>query len=214
MSRVTITVDSREMEAEAGKNLLFALLDGGIYIPNLCAMRGVEPPHGGCRLCYVEVEGMDGPVTSCTCTVEEGMVLHTRTEAVDRLMRAAFEMLLSCHRLECKRCPKNGRCELQTIAKARKLPLKGKGLPKLEPDFPVDESRPDMGLNPNRCVLCGKCVYVCNHKIEKGIITFAQRGLSTVLSTFDGQPLAEQDCNGCTRCAEVCPVGAIYLRDG
>ena len=212
MTQVTITVDGREVKAEAGSRLLWAILDAGIWVPNLCAIRELEPPDGGCRLCWVEVQGREKPVTSCTQPVFDKMVVRTRSQAVDRLVRAGFEMLLSTHRLDCKDCPGNRRCALQEIAKQRKIPLAGKRLSKIEPDFPVDLSRADLGLNPNHCVLCGKCVYVCNHELKKGVLDIANRGLESVISTFDGEPLSEQDCGDCTRCAEVCPVHAIYLR--
>lgn len=212
MTQVTITVDGREVKAEAGKRLLWAILDAGIWVPNLCAIRELEPPDGGCRLCWVEVDDGLKPVTSCTQPVLDQMVVRTRSKAVDRLVRAGFEMLLSTHRLDCKDCPGNRRCALQEIAKLRKIPLTGKRLSKIEPDFPVDESRADLGLNPNHCVLCGKCVYVCNHEVKKGVLDIANRGLESVVSTFDGEPLAGQDCGDCARCAEVCPVHAIYLR--
>jgi len=212
MTQVTITVDGREVKAEAGSRLLWAILDAGIWVPNLCAIRELEPPDGGCRLCWVEVKDQKKPVTSCTQPVSDQMVVRTRSQAVDRLVRAGFEMLLSTHRLDCKDCPGNRRCALQEIAKQRKIPLAGKRLEKIEPDFPVDLSRADLGLNPNHCVLCGKCVYVCNHELKKGVLDIANRGLESVISTFDGEPLSEQDCGDCTRCAEVCPVHAIYLR--
>jgi formate dehydrogenase major subunit/NADH-quinone oxidoreductase subunit G len=212
MTKATIIVDGLEIKAEVGSRLLWAIIDAGIWVPNLCAIRGLEPPDGGCRLCWVEVEDRESPVTSCTQPVFGGMVVRTRSPAVDRLVRAGFEMLLSTHRLDCKDCPGNRRCALQEIARLRKIPLRGKRLFKIEPDFPVDESRADLGLNPNHCVLCGKCVHVCNHEVKKGVLDIANRGIESVVSTFDGQPLAEQDCGDCTRCAEVCPVGAIYLR--
>jgi formate dehydrogenase major subunit/NADH-quinone oxidoreductase subunit G len=211
VSTVTLTVDGKSLQAEKGVRLLPVLLEAGFDIPNLCFLPGMEPPHGGCRLCWVEVEGKDKPVTSCTVQVQDGMQVTTRSEAVDRLVRAGFEMLLSTHRLDCKDCPGNRRCALQDIAKSRKVPLKGKRLKKIEPDLPVDESRPEMGFNPNHCILCEKCVRVCNHEVKKGILDVVQRGLLARVSTFDGQPLARQDCGDCTRCAEVCPVGAIYL---
>ena len=87
-------------------------------------------------------------------------------------------------------------------------------LAKIEPDLPEDVSRPDLGFNPNHCILCGKCVYVCNHEVDKGILDFSRRGMATRVSTFDGEPLASQDCGDCVRCAEVCPVGALYLVKG
>lgn len=212
MNAVTINVDGRELRAQAGERLLGALMRAGIEVPNLCFIEGVEPPNGGCRLCWVEVEGRRKPVTSCTLPVSQGMVVRTRTPAVDRLVRAGFEMLLSTHRLDCKVCPGNRRCALQDIAKARKVPLKGKRLAKIEPDLPIDESRPDLGFNPNHCILCGKCVHACNHEVKKGVLDIINRGLLARVSTFDGKPLAEQDCGLCTRCAEVCPVGAFYKK--
>lgn len=212
MSRVTILVDGQKIPAEEGSRLLWAILDAGIWVPNLCAIRELEPPDGGCRLCWVEVEGQRKPVTSCTQPVKDGMVVRTRSAAVDRLVRAGFEMLLSTHRLNCKDCPGNRRCDLQEIAKKRKIPLTGKRLKKIEPDFPVDESRPDLGLDPNHCVLCGKCVYVCKHEVKKGVLDIINRGLESRVSTFDGEPLADQDCEDCTRCAEVCPTHAIWKK--
>jgi formate dehydrogenase major subunit/NADH-quinone oxidoreductase subunit G len=212
MSEVVLHIDGKRVTAREGERLLWVALREGFEIPHLCAKQGLEPPGGGCRLCWVEVEGVAKPVTACTQPVADGMQVHTRTPEVKRLVGAAFEMLMSVHRLDCKLCPANRKCALQDIAKAWKFPLKPKNLPKIEPDHPVDESRADLGLNPNHCVLCGHCVHVCNHEVKKGVLDFTHRGLSTVVGTFDGRPMSEQTCNGCTRCAEVCPVGAIYLR--
>ena len=213
MREVTITIDGKKVQAHEGDVLLFSALAAGFYIPNLCAIEGLTPPAASCRLCWVEVEGKSEPVTSCTTRVKEGMVVRTRSEAVDRLVGAGFEMLVSVHRLDCKVCPGNRRCALQEIARQRKLPLKPKHLDKIEPDLPIDESRPELGFNPNHCVLCGRCVYICNRVLNKGILDFTQRGLLTTVGTFDGEPLAAQDCGDCIACAEVCPVGALYLRE-
>jgi formate dehydrogenase major subunit/NADH-quinone oxidoreductase subunit G len=210
MNFITIIVDGREIQAQAGRSLLWVLKEADIFIPSLCAIEGVEPPAGDCRLCWVEIEGKPNPIPSCTIKVEDQIVVTTRSPAIDRLVRAGFEMLLSTHLLDCKECPGNRRCALQDIAKNRKIPLTSKRLPKIEPNLPVDYSRKEMGFNPNHCVLCGKCVYVCNHEIKKGILDFVGRGLETRVSTFDGQPLAEHDCGDCLRCAEVCPVGALF----
>ena len=213
MSKIEIIIDGKKVAAKEGEVLLFRALEAGFFIPNLCAIKGSDSSPASCRLCFVEIEGMDRPVTSCTVRVREGMVVRTRSEAVDRLVASAFEMLLSVHRIDCKTCPGNGRCALQEIAKKRRLPLKPKRLPKIEPDLPVDESRPEIGLNPNHCVLCGQCVHVCNNVVQKKVLDFINRGLATRVETFDGEPLAEQVCGDCVACAEVCPVGAIYLRN-
>ncbi len=211
MSRVSVTIDGKKIECQNGERLLWVALGAGIYIPNLCSMKGVEP-RSACRLCWVEVEGVKEPQTSCTVVAEDGLVAKTSTKAIDRLVRSSFDMLLSTHRLNCKHCPGNNRCSLQNIAKKRKIPLGTKRFPKIDFDYPIDDSRPDMGFDPNHCILCGRCVYVCNHELDKGILDFSQRGLYTVVSTFDGEPLVKHDCDGCTRCAEVCPVKALYLK--
>ncbi len=212
MERVEITIDGQKVQAAAGEKLLFAALKAGFFIPHLCAMEEIDPPKNSCRLCFVEIEGIDKPVTSCTVNVSEGMVVRTRSEQVDRLVASAFEMLMSAHRIDCKFCPGNKRCALQEIAKKRKLPLKPRNLKMIEPDFPVDESRPEIGLNPNHCVLCSRCVYICNQVVGKNVIDKMNRGLLSRIGTFDGEPLADQECGQCVECAKICPVGAIYLR--
>lgn len=212
MKEVTITIDENIIQAVEGETLLSRALKEGIFIPSLCAIEGVAPPKASCRLCYVEVKGKTRPVTSCTTKVVDGMVVRTRTKAVDRLVASGFEMLMSIHRLDCKYCEGNRRCALQEIAKNRKLSLQVKRVPKIEPDLPIDESRPDMGFNPNHCVLCGKCVYVCNKVVKKGVLDYTNRGLNMRVGTFDGEPLADLDCGDCVACVESCPVGALYLR--
>ena len=212
MNTANITIDGRRIKAIKGEILLYRALAEGFFIPNLCAMEEVHPPSASCRLCWVAVEGAAKPMTSCTVRIEDGMTVRTRGEAVDRLVRAGFEMLMSAHRLDCKICPGNRRCALQTIAKERGLSLRPKRFDKIEPEWPIDESRPEMGFNPNHCVLCGRCVYVCNHVVKRGVLDFTRRGLLTAVGTFDGEPLARQDCDGCLACVEVCPVVALYLR--
>jgi len=212
LKEVTITIDNKEIKAIEGETLLYRALEEDFFIPNLCSIKGVSPAKASCRLCYVEVEGAPRPVTSCTTTISDGMVVKTRTEAVDRLVASGFEMLMSIHRLDCKYCPGNKRCALQNIAKNRKVSLRVKRIPKIEPDFPIDQSRPDMGFNPNHCVLCGQCVHVCNKVVNKGVLDFTKRGLDTMVGTFNGEPLLDQDCGDCVACVEVCPVGALYIR--
>jgi bidirectional [NiFe] hydrogenase diaphorase subunit len=212
MTEVNIFIDEIPVKAREGDKILWAALDAGIYIPHMCAIREAKIPLASCRLCFVEIEGYPRPVPSCAETVKEGMKIKTRSPKVDRLVKSAFDLLLSVHRLDCRDCPANKNCVLQDIAKKMRFPLKQKTHRKIEPDMPVDESRADFGFNPNHCVLCGKCVWVCNDKVKCGVFDFAKRGLSMVVSTFDGRPLAEQDsCNGCLECVKACPVGALYM---
>ncbi len=209
---VTITIDGKQIKARKGTMLLWAALDNGIYIPHLCAAREeTESPPASCRLCFVEVEGYPAPVTACTLPVAEGMVVNTSSERVNRLVAAGFELIMSNHRLDCKNCPANGNCELQRIAKARKLRLKPKNLPVLHRDLPVDDSAENIVYDPSKCVLCGRCIRACrNH--GQSVVGFARRGFERVVTTCGDVPLGESGCDSCGECVKACPVGAMSLK--
>jgi len=206
---VTFFLDGQPVQARAGEKILWAALRAGVFIPHLCAVEERPEPFGACRLCFVEVEGRGLPVTACSEPVSEGLRVHSRSERVDRLRRAALELLLSHHDLDCRHCPRNRRCALQKLAKALKVPLRPQRLRKLVPGFPIDDSHPEIVLNPNRCVLCGRCVWVCNEVVGCGVLDFVYRGLETRVAPFGLEPLAQTTCTGCLRCVEVCPVGAL-----
>lgn len=210
---IVLTIDGQEVRAKAGEKLLWVALDHGIYIPNLCAMREADLPFGGCRLCFIEVEGRRAPVAACSQPAEDGMVVRTDTPQVKRLRRTAFELLLSHHSLDCARCPKNKKCELQKIAAHQGFKLKLGRLRRIQRDLPIDSSHPLFSYDPNKCVLCGKCTWVCQrHGV--GAIDFANRGLETRISTFDNMPLVDAKCDSCLECVRVCPVGSLVSKEG
>ncbi|MBA7656961.1 NADPH-Fe(3+) oxidoreductase subunit alpha [subsurface metagenome] len=211
MKLVTLTIDGAEVKAEQGANLFWAALDNGFYIPNLCAVREVDPPFASCRLCFVEIEGRNAPVTACTETVSDSMVVRLNTPRVQRLRNTAFELLLSHHHLDCRNCAKNRNCELQNIASRLGLKLKLKRFRPIPRELPVDSSHPLFTYDPNKCVMCGKCVWVC-HEQGTGILDFAFRGIDTIVTTLAGMPLAEAGCNSCLACVAVCPVGALVAK--
>jgi len=210
--KVTLTIDGIEVKAPKGEKVLWAALDNGIYIPNLCAVREADLPFGACRLCFVEIEGRRSPVTACTQAVEEGMVVQTNTPRVNRLRRTAFELLLSHHPVDCRNCAKNRNCELQRIASRLRFKLKLQRFRPIPRALPIDSSHPLFVYDPNKCVLCGKCVWVCNEQ-GTGAIDFAFRGIDTRVSTFDNVPLINSNCNSCLECVKVCPVGALAAKD-
>ncbi len=210
--KVTVIIDDLELKVAPGEKVLWAALENDIYIPHLCAIKDISSPPAGCRLCFVEVEGKDYPVTSCTQEVADGMVVHTRSSRVDQLVKTAFELLLSDHRLDCANCPKNGMCALQHIARERGLKLKHKRFTPLDRELEVDESTETFALDRSRCVLCGQCVRADREIAGAGVIGFSGRGISRSISTFGGRSLAESSCFECARCVEACPVGALYYK--
>ena len=213
MNRVSLTINGVEVKAKEGEKLLWVALDNGLYIPNLCALRGEELSWASCRLCFVEIEGRDTPVTACTQPVRDGMVVHLDTPQVKRLQRTAFELLLSHHHLDCRHCAKNRSCELQNIARRLRLKLKLTRFRPIPRNLPIDSSHPLFIYDPNKCILCGKCVWVCR-KQGSAVLDFAFRGVDAVVSTFAGIPLAETKCDFCLACVAVCPVGALVAKPG
>ncbi|MCF8010002.1 MAG: (2Fe-2S)-binding protein [Clostridiales bacterium] len=209
---VNLTIDDKQVSAQEGEMLLWVALENDIYIPHLCAMKDYTP-YAACRLCFVEVEGKKAPVTSCTQPVYENMVVHTRSERVDELVKKGFELIMSNHHLDCKNCPGNKNCELQKIAKARKLPLKPKKLiQQVNEELPIDDSMDKIVYDPRKCVLCGKCITACKEN-GNGILNFAHRGIDRVITTFGNISLKEAGCLDCGACAEVCPVGARSIKE-
>ncbi len=209
METVSLIINGKKIVTEKSKKILWAALENGIFIPHLCAVPESPLPFGGCRLCFVEIEGVKGPVTSCTEEVAAGMVVHTRTESVLRLAGMAFELIMSRHPIICKECPANKKCALQDIAREMGFKLKPKRLPQILPELPVDDSHPLFIYNPNLCVLCGQCVYICNEVVKQARLDFNFRGFETQVGTFQNRPLADSRCNSCLKCVEACPVGAL-----
>jgi formate dehydrogenase major subunit/NADH-quinone oxidoreductase subunit G len=209
---VSLTIDGKKIRAAPGQKVLWAALDNGIYIPNLCAIRERSEPFASCRLCFVEIEGKENPVTACTTPVTQGTVVNTRGAKALRLARTALELLLASHPVDCASCLKNRSCELQRIAKHLGVKLKTKRFRKILPELPVDSSSPLFIYDPNKCVLCGRCVWVCREKLGKGTIGFAYRGFQRMVTTFGDEPLGQSRCRDCSECVAVCPVGALVFK--
>ena len=213
MKNISLTIDGKKVSAPAGTKLLWAALDNGIYIPNLCAIKDKPEPDAACRLCWVEIEGEKEPVTACAVDVNSGMVVNTRGEKALALASAGFDLLMASHALDCAHCPANGRCELQKITKVLECSLKPKNLRLLLHDLPVDNSNPLFTLDPNKCVLCGRCVWECRKHKERAVLGFAHRGFERRLTTFADEPIGQGRCLNCSECVKVCPTGALSFKD-
>lgn len=210
---ISIHVDGRTIEAREGASLLRTCLDNGIYIPNLCHLEEVRRPYAGCRLCFVAVEGMADPVTACTTEVAQGMVVHTDTRQVRAMQRTALELLLSVHDVDCRHCHANGVCQLRQIAKFLKVGLKPRHLTPYRKTPEVDDSHNCLLHYPNRCVLCGKCIAICRDTHGSSCISFTGRGFDTVISFWGAVGGSGSVCVMCGACSEVCPVGALRLKE-
>jgi formate dehydrogenase major subunit/NADH-quinone oxidoreductase subunit G len=214
MKTVSLIVDGQPITAPEGRSLLWVALDNGIYIPNLCALRDKPEPAAACRLCFVEVAGKEQPVTACTEPVSESMVVNTKGQRAWKLARTSFELLMASHPVDCARCPANRACELQKIARHLGLKLNTKRFRKLPRDLPIDSSHPHFIYDPNKCVLCGRCVWVCQRHNGRNRLGFAHRGFQRRVTTFADEPMATINCHDCDQCTTICPAGALVPREG
>lgn len=210
METVTLTVDGREVEARPGQFVLEAALNAGIYIPHLCHHPDLSP-IGACRLCIVDIDGFDDIQTSCTTCAEAGMIVHTRSERLDKMRKLAMELILAGHQKDCGTCVKYLNCELQSL---KQLLVEDQfSVKRRSRLFGVTDSNPLFLHDPNKCVLCGRCVRACHELRGCGVLYYRKRGIETYIGTIDDKPLAEAGCRFCGACAEVCPTGAIMDKE-
>lgn len=201
-----ITIDGIRLEVPDQKNVLDCALEAGIYIPHLCHHPDL-PENGSCRMCIVEVEGQEKPVTSCTLKAKDGMNIRTNSEQLTKLRSLALELLLSGHPEDCSTCPKYGNCELQTLiqyigANNARMKCRTKG-------FKAQEENPLIVHDMNRCVLCGRCVRACNDLRGVHVLQYQKKDLETYVGTLHNKLLKDADCRFCQACTEVCPTGTI-----
>jgi NADH-quinone oxidoreductase subunit G/NADP-reducing hydrogenase subunit HndD len=207
---VTLTIDGLTVAAPAGTSILEAAKKINVKIPTLCHHPDVTP-YGGCRVCVVEVVGARALVAACSGPVAEGMVVKTNTPIVREARRLVVELLLANHPKDCFTCPRNQSCELQTLA--LELGVREVRFEKAKPTWEIDETSPSLVRDPNKCVLCGRCVRVCSEVQSCDVYAFANRGYGSIVTTAFGKGLSEVRCTLCGQCSVICPVGAIAVND-
>lgn len=205
-----IEVNNKIIKAKKGETILSALSRNGIKVPTLCHMEDL-PPSGACRICVVEVEGQDNLVPSCAQPVEEWMKIKTHSPKVIKARKTIVELLLSNHPDDCLYCERNGNCELQKLSVElnvleRRISGK-KGMQK------ADRSGSSMVRDPKKCILCGRCVRVCEEVIGVTAIDFVKRGNRSEITTSFGKGINLSSCINCGQCILVCPTAALYERD-
>lgn len=204
---VTLTIDGKQVKASKSATILEAAEGAGIKIPVLCHAQKLLP-YGACRVCLVEVEQMKGRlIPACTTPVTEGMVVTTMTPDIKKVRKTVLEFLLVNHVVDCPVCDKGGECDLQDLTYEYEVVSNRFKDDKF--NLETDERNPFIERNMNRCVLCGKCVRVCDEIVAYGSYSFINRGFDTKVATAYDRGL---DCEFCGQCVSMCPVGALLPR--
>ena len=210
MSACSLQIDGRPVAIESGATLLDAAQAAGVVIPTLCFLAGLSPV-AACRLCLVEIEGSEPLAPACITPAQEGMVVHTATPRLQDIRRTVVELLFTEGNHFCSVCVANGHCELQNLAVA--VGMDHSRLPYRYPTRTVDLSHPLFGLDHNRCILCTRCVRVCDEVEGAHVWDVGWRGEHCRLIAGMDEPWgAVEACTHCGKCLEVCPTGALFAK--
>lgn len=232
---ISLTINGQEVQAETGMTVLEAAQAHGIYVPTLCYLPQLRPA-GACRMCVVQIEQMRGYPSACTVPAAEGMVVQTETQILQNLRREILSLILAEHPYTClvckvdcglfhcgtirkaaittgcQYCPANGQCELQKLVDYLDIhdlpyPISYRGLP-------VEHEDPFFDRDYNLCILCGRCVRVCQEVRHIGTLAFVNRGSHTIVGTAFGRSHLDTNCEFCGSCVDVCPTGALADKRG
>jgi iron-only hydrogenase group A len=206
-----IEVNNRPIQANEGETILTALKREGIKVPTLCHLEGLFP-SGACRMCVVEIEGVPGLVPSCAFPVREGMKIRTHSPKAIRSRKTIIELLLANHPDDCLYCVRNRECDLQSLA--QELGVRQRRFQGARSQHPMDISSPAIERDPDKCILCGKCVRVCEEIQGVSAIDFIGRGSRTVVGPAFDEGMNVSSCINCGQCVVVCPTGALREQSG
>ncbi len=209
MPNVRVTIDGKEVAVPANSTVLQAAEMAGLDIPTLCDHPAIEPV-GSCRMCLVEIEKQRVLQPACTFPVFEGMVAHTRSEKVVEARQFILQLLFSERNHFCMFCQMSGSCELQDLAYEYELDHWQFDRP--FPKYPVDASRVYFVMDHNRCILCRRCIRVCDDLVGNATLGLKNRGADTMIMADLDVPFGESSCIACGSCLQVCPTGALMDR--
>ncbi|MBR2310644.1 MAG: formate dehydrogenase subunit alpha [Oscillospiraceae bacterium] len=203
---LNVTIDGIKVQAKEGSTILEAARSVGIEIPTLCYLKDLTP-EASCRICLVEIEGNPKLLTACSTPVAEGNVIFTKSEKVIAARRSVLDLMLSTHKADCFSCGKNGDCQLQNLCYAygvEKTSFEG-----VRNEYPIDDSNEFFTYNPQQCILCQRCVNVCQKLHGEAAIGITGRGFKAKIATPFDQLIRGTNCVSCGNCVSVCPVGAL-----
>jgi bidirectional [NiFe] hydrogenase diaphorase subunit len=204
----TLRIDGADVAANDGQTILTVATENGIDIPTMCHLDGLSDV-GSCRLCIVELAGTDQLTPACTTVVAEGMEVTTDSEQLTEYRRTITEMLFLERNHICAICVANNNCELQDLAE--RLQIDHFELPVINPSVGVDASHPLFTIDHNRCIMCVRCVRVCDEIEGAHTWDVMGSGIHERVVTDMGSPWGESTtCTSCGKCVQVCPTGALF----
>lgn len=207
---VTLKINDQDVSGRDDETILDVVREHGIYLPSLCYLESLSPV-GACRLCLVEIKGSPKLAPACIVHVREGMEVFTHSERLDKYRRTLIEMLFTEGNHVCSVCVVNGHCELQSLAVS--LGVDHVKLPYLSPKRGVDASHERFGFDQNRCILCTRCVRVCDEVEGAHTWDVMNRGIQSCVITDLNESWGISDtCTSCGKCVQVCPTGALFVK--
>ena len=209
---ITMTINNQSIEVEDNITIIEAAKMNGILIPSFCYLEGVHQ-IGSCRVCVVDVEGANNLQASCVTKVKEGMVVRTNTEEVRKARKVVYELLMSDHNQNCLVCERNGSCEFQSLGEMIQVSEENHYEGEKSKEFMMDSSNPSIVRDMSKCILCRRCVTVCNDIQGIGVLDTQNRGFKSYVGPTDSFDLMDQNCTFCGQCTTVCPVGALKEKD-
>jgi bidirectional [NiFe] hydrogenase diaphorase subunit len=204
----TFKIDGHDVSAREDETVLQIARDNGIFIPTLCQVDGLSAV-GACRLCLVEVKGRPKLFSACSLRAEEGVEIITTSERLSKYRRMILELLFSERNHICAVCVSNGHCDLQDLA--QKLGMTSVRFQYRNPPMPVDATHDQFAIDHNRCIVCTRCVRVCDEIEGAHTLDVMARGIkSRVIVDLDQSWGTSETCTSCGKCVQICPTGALF----
>lgn len=208
--KITIHINNKDYEVDSDQTIMQAADKLGFHIPRLCYHPKLSI-EGACRVCIVEVEGARNYVASCAFPVSDGMKIHTNTQNLRKARRDIIELILDNHPLDCHTCERDGNCELQRLAAS--MGIRNRHFEGEKKHYEKDLSSDAVIRDPDKCILCGRCVRMCSEIQQVHNLTQAHRGFNTVVMPAYNMPMGDSVCTACGQCINVCPTAAFLEKN-